>query len=51
MRAARADLPIAAEMPGFESRQTQVPVVEEDSVIIEFSPAGEYQKTIAALEG
>jgi hypothetical protein len=28
-----------------------IPVVEEDSVIIEFSPLGEYQKTMAAFEG
>jgi hypothetical protein len=27
-----------------------VPVVEEGSVLVEFSPAGEYQKTMAALE-
>jgi hypothetical protein len=115
MRARRTDLPVAAEMPGFESRQTQwgdfnvaietiaggmdatelfaalpggrcncphwgyvvkgrarikyadheeiisagdayylppghVPVVEEDSLIVEFSPLGEYQKTMSALE-
>ena len=28
-----------------------IPVIEEDSVLIEFSPAGEYAKTMAALEG
>jgi hypothetical protein len=28
-----------------------IPVVEEDLELIEFSPAGEYQKTMAALEG
>jgi hypothetical protein len=28
-----------------------IPVVEEDAVIVEFSPLGEYQKTMAALEG
>jgi hypothetical protein len=27
-----------------------IPVVEEDSVIVEFSPLGQYQKTMAALE-
>ena len=27
-----------------------VPVVEEDCFLIELSPAGEYQKTMAALE-
>jgi mannose-6-phosphate isomerase-like protein (cupin superfamily) len=27
-----------------------IPVIEEDSVIVEFSPRGEYQETIAALE-
>jgi len=26
-----------------------VPVVEEDSVLVEFSPTGEYEKTMAAL--
>jgi len=115
MRASQTDLPVATEIPGFESRQTQwgdlnvaietiaapmdctemfsklpgghcscphwgylvrgrirvkyvdgedvicagdayymapghVPVVEEDSFLIEFSPAGEYHKTMAALE-
>ena len=113
-KASRDDLPVAVDMPGFQSRQTEwgdinvaieqlgpadytelfsklpgehcscphwgyvvsgrlrikysdrdeiistgdvyymepghVPVVEEDSVLIEFSPAGEYQKTMAALE-
>lgn len=28
-----------------------IPVVEADTELIEFSPAGEYQKTMAALEG
>jgi hypothetical protein len=28
-----------------------IPVVEEDTELIEFSPLGEYQKTMAALEG
>lgn len=28
-----------------------VPVVEEDAVIVEFSPLGEYEKTMSALEG
>jgi hypothetical protein len=116
MRAARTDLPVATEIPGFTSRQAQwgefnvavetiaggldatemfrslpdgrcqcphwgylikgrmrikypdreevisagdayymppghIPVVEEDAEVIEFSPAGEYQKTMAALEG
>jgi hypothetical protein len=115
MRATRTDLPVAAEMPGFESRQAQwgdfnvaiesiaggmdatelfaalpgglcncphwgyvvrgrarikyadreevisagdayylppghVPVVEEDSLIVEFSPRGEYEKTMSALD-
>jgi uncharacterized RmlC-like cupin family protein len=115
MRASKADLPVASEMPGFESRQTQwgglnvavetiaagldateffaslpegrcqcphwgyvvkgrgrikyadheetisagdvyylppghIPVVEEDTVLIEFSPLGEYEQTTAALE-
>lgn len=27
-----------------------IPVVEEDSVIVEFSPLGEYEKTMTALE-
>lgn len=114
MRARKTDLPVTAEMPGFESRQTRwgdfnvaietigagtdatemfaslpdgrcqcphwgyvvkgrarikyadhdevltagdayymspghVPVVEEESVIVEFSPTGEYDKTMAAL--
>ena len=116
MRATKTDLPVAMEMPGFSSRQTEwgehnvafetiaggmdatemfaklpdgrcqcphwgyvikgrlrvkyadhdevisagdayylppghVPVVEEDLEVIEFSPLGEYQKTMAALEG
>lgn len=114
--ASKVDLPVTAEMDGFESRQTQwgdlnvalesiaggmdatelfsslpdgrcqcphwgylvsgrfrvkyadreevvsageayyldpghIPVVEEDVVLVEFSPLGEYQKTMAALEG
>jgi hypothetical protein len=28
-----------------------IPVVEEDLEVIEFSPLGEYQKTMAALDG
>ena len=28
-----------------------IPVVEESLVIVEFSPLGEYEKTIASLEG
>lgn len=116
MRASRTDLPVATEMPGFESRQSEwgelnvaietiaapmdctelfaklpgghcscphwgyllsgrirvkyadhdevisagdayymapghVPVIEEDSKLVEFSPAGEYQATMAALDG
>ena len=116
MRATKTDLPVAMEMPGFSSRQTEwgdlnvafeaiaggmdatemfaklpggrcqcphwgyvtkgrfrvryadhddvisageayylppghIPVVEEDLEVIEFSPLGEYQKTMAALEG
>jgi hypothetical protein len=114
MHAAKADLPVAAEMPGFESRQAEwggftaaietikagldateffadlpdgrcqsphwgyvvkgkatikyadheetisegevyymppghIPVVEEDSVIVEFSPLGNYQETLGTL--
>jgi len=28
-----------------------IPVIEEDIELVEFSPLGEYQKTMAALEG
>ena len=28
-----------------------IPVIEEDAELIEFSPLGEYKKTMAALEG
>ncbi len=28
-----------------------IPVIEEDAELIEFSPLGEYQKTMTALEG
>ena len=28
-----------------------IPVVEEDSAIVEFSPLGEYQQTLSTLEG
>ena len=114
MRATRTDLAVTAEMPGFESRQTQwgefnvaieaiaagldatelfaslpgghcscphwgyvvtgrvrikypdheevisagdayylppghIPVVEQDTLIVEFSPLGEYEKTMSAL--
>ena len=116
MRAAKADLPVASEFPGFESRQAQwgdinvavetiaagldatemfaalpdgrcqcphwgyvvkgkmrityadrdevisagdayylppghIPATEEDTIVVEFSPLGEYEKTMAALEG
>jgi hypothetical protein len=116
VHASKTDLPVAAQMDGFESRQTQwgdfnvavetiaggmdatemfsalpdgrcrcphwgyvvagrlrikyadreevisageayymepghIPVVEEDTELVEFSPAGEYQKTMASLEG
>lgn len=116
MRATKNDLSVAAEMPGFESRQAQwgglnvavetissgmdatelfaslpdgrcqcphwgyvvegrvrikyadhdevvsagevyylppghIPVVEKDTVLVEFSPLGEYEKTTSALEG
>ncbi len=28
-----------------------IPTTEDDTVIVEFSPVGEYNKTMAALEG
>lgn len=42
---------VIAEGEAYYMEPGHIPVVEEDSVIVEFSPLGEYQKTLAALEG